>query len=85
MKFVFFASLALCAVLLMPAKASDLVVFGQFIAVRTATEKCGDPDSNTRNSFETNYNYVKQLALIEMKNLDSDLSSAVGRTRRVQI
>ena len=76
MKLILFASLALCAVLLMPAKASDLVVFGQFIAVRTATEKCGDPDSNTRNLFENNYSYVKQLALVEMKNLDSGLSDS---------
>ena len=75
MKSLSFASLALCAVLFLPAKASDLVVFGQFIAVRTATDKCGSPDTNTRNSFESNYSYVKQLALVEMKNLDSGLSN----------
>ncbi len=74
MKFVSFATLALCAVLLLPAKASDLITFGQLIAIRTATEKCGNPDSNTKNSFENNYNYVKKLALVEMKKLNPDLS-----------
>ena len=81
MKSASFAALALCAVFLLPAKASDLVIFGEFIAMRTATEKCGNPDTNTKQSFDKNYNYVKELALVEMKNLDSDLSNNEARKK----